>query len=49
MVTLAGENEPSADIDLDYLSDFVEGLEEARRGVFATDVEVAATFSPFGK
>jgi len=47
-VTLAGENEPPADIDPDYPSDVVEGLAEARRGEFAIDAEVAA-FSRFGK
>jgi hypothetical protein len=49
MLTLAGENDPPEDIDPDHLADVLEGLAEARRGEFATDAEVAAAFSLFGR
>ena len=42
------DREPEA-IDPEHLPYVLEGLEQARRGEFATDEEVEATFRRFGE
>jgi hypothetical protein len=48
MLALVGEDEAPEDIDPEHLADVVESLAQARRGEFATDAEMAATFRLFG-
>jgi hypothetical protein len=48
MLMLAGEGNEPEEIDPAHLADVVESLAQARRGEFATDAEVAATFRLFG-
>ncbi|MDQ6435988.1 hypothetical protein RB623_18180 [Mesorhizobium sp. LHD-90] len=47
MLTIA-ERDAVEDIDAAHLPDVLEGLAQMRRGEFATEAEVAATFRRFG-
>ena len=47
MLTLAGDEAESEEIDLAHLPDVLESLAQARRREFATDAEVEAAFRRF--
>jgi hypothetical protein len=47
MLTIA-EGDHVEDIDAAHLPDVLDGLAQMRRGEFATEAEVAATFRRFG-
>jgi hypothetical protein len=46
MLQYAGQDEPE-EIDPEHLPSVLRGLEEAERGEFATDADVAAAFARF--
>jgi hypothetical protein len=47
MLSLAGDDSETEDIDPAHLADVLEGLAQARRGVFASEAEVEAAFRRF--
>jgi hypothetical protein len=47
MLQYAGQDEPEA-IDPEHLASVLEGLEQAKRGEFSSDADVAAAFARFG-
>jgi hypothetical protein len=49
MLSLAGDEGESQEIDPAHLSDVLESLAQARRGEFATDAEVEAAFRRFDR
>ncbi len=48
MLHLVRDDREPEEIDTEHLPDVLEGLEQARRGEFATDAEVEAAFRRFG-
>lgn len=49
MLHLASDGAAAEEIDQDDLPAVLEGLEQARRGEFATDEEIEAVFRRFGR
>ena len=47
ILAFAGDPEEAEDIHPDHLPDVLRGLEQARRGEFASDQHVAAAFKRF--
>ncbi|MFI0845657.1 hypothetical protein [Mesorhizobium sp. IMUNJ 23232] len=48
MMLAIAESDAAEDIDVAHLPDVLEGLAQMRRGEFATEAEVEATFRRFG-